>query len=387
MPTRAGSLPLKRPLQSPLFSGATGDLRRVTARYLARHRTDGFERARARAVGCSPGGPERRGGLQRATDTTGIAEYSGNPADTASATDSTSAAEQPAEGGRHLEARPAARTQTTARHRRGALVAPGNGRTAPATRGAAGRAWRRLPAPPRRPRSGAGVPWGALEPRAVRDPTGYPPCGAGCVLEALRGLPSEHGLAFLFADGLAEDAGDRDELFRRASEIAQCHGGLPAYPLDPDTGAQREKPLLAFACSNSGRGRSEVLVPPPPWAPRSPENPAYPTPPTRPGPHPDPTSHLSPDPSPGPPRSCAPIGVPSATDVLLSHAKVCGPALIRPSCGMACAHALRARGACAQVIASPRFERGQKGERGRRAGPVQVKAGCRPTSLCPRCPR
>ena len=54
--------------------------------------------------------------------------------------------EQPAEGGRHLEPRPAARTQTTARHRRGALVAPGNGRTAPATRGAAGRAWRRLPA-------------------------------------------------------------------------------------------------------------------------------------------------------------------------------------------------------------------------------------------------
>ena len=99
-----------------------------------------------------------------------------------------------------------------------------------------------------------------MEPRAARDPTGYPPCGAGCVLEALRGLPGEHGLAFLFADGLAEDAGDRDELFRRASEIAQCHGGLPAYPLDPDTGAQREKPLLAFACSNSGRGRSEVVV-------------------------------------------------------------------------------------------------------------------------------
>ena len=73
-------------------------------------------------------------------------------------------------------------------------------------------------------------------------------------------VPSEHGLAFFFADGLAEGAGDRDELFRRASEIAQCHGGLTAYPLDPDTGAQREKPLLAFSCSNSGRGRSEVLV-------------------------------------------------------------------------------------------------------------------------------
>ena len=73
-------------------------------------------------------------------------------------------------------------------------------------------------------------------------------------------VPSEHGLAFLIVDGLAEGSGDRDELFRRAGEVAQCHGGLPAYPLDPDTGARREKPLLAFACSNSGRGRSEVVV-------------------------------------------------------------------------------------------------------------------------------
>ena len=73
-------------------------------------------------------------------------------------------------------------------------------------------------------------------------------------------VPSEHGLAFLIVDGLAEGSGDRDELFRRASEIAQCHGGLPAYPLDTDTGARREKPLLAFACSNAGRGRSEVVV-------------------------------------------------------------------------------------------------------------------------------
>ena len=73
-------------------------------------------------------------------------------------------------------------------------------------------------------------------------------------------VPSEHGLAFLIVDGLAEGSGDRDELFRRANEIAQCHGGLPAYPLDTDTGARREKPLLAFACSNAGRGCSEVVV-------------------------------------------------------------------------------------------------------------------------------
>ena len=73
-------------------------------------------------------------------------------------------------------------------------------------------------------------------------------------------VPSEHGLAFFFADGLAEGSGDRDELFRRAGEVAQCHGGLTAYPFDPDTDAQREKPLLAFACSNSGRGRPEVVV-------------------------------------------------------------------------------------------------------------------------------
>ena len=73
-------------------------------------------------------------------------------------------------------------------------------------------------------------------------------------------VPSEHGLAFFLVDGLAEGSGDRDELFRRADEVAQCHGALPAYERDPVTGARREKPLLAFACSNSGRGCSEVVV-------------------------------------------------------------------------------------------------------------------------------
>ena len=73
-------------------------------------------------------------------------------------------------------------------------------------------------------------------------------------------VPSEHGLAFFVVEGLAEGSGDRDELFRRADEVAQCHGALPAYERDPVTGARREKPLLAFACSNSGRGRSEVVV-------------------------------------------------------------------------------------------------------------------------------
>ena len=126
-----------------------------------------------------------------------------------------------------------------------------------------------------------GYPGGLWSHEQPATRPGYPPCGAGCVLEALRGLPSEHGLVFLFADGLAEGSGDRDELFRRASQIAQCHGGLPAYPLDPDTGAQREKPLLAFACSNSGRGRSEVLVPHPPDGTRSPIL-AYPPPPAPP---------------------------------------------------------------------------------------------------------
>ena len=61
-------------------------------------------------------------------------------------------------------------------------------------------------------------------------------------------------------DGLAEGSGDRDQLFRRAGEVAQCHEGHRAYPIDPDTGARREKPLLAFACTNSGRGRSGVVV-------------------------------------------------------------------------------------------------------------------------------
>ena len=62
-------------------------------------------------------------------------------------------------------------------------------------------------------------------------------------------------------EGLAEGSGDRDELFRQAYLVAQCHGALPAYPsATPITGARREKPLLAFACSNSGRGRSEVVV-------------------------------------------------------------------------------------------------------------------------------
>lgn len=73
-------------------------------------------------------------------------------------------------------------------------------------------------------------------------------------------IPSEHGIAYLVVDGLADGSGSRDELFQRADEIAQCHGGLPAYRIDPDTGAQREKPLLSFACSNSGRGHSQVVV-------------------------------------------------------------------------------------------------------------------------------
>ena len=76
-------------------------------------------------------------------------------------------------------------------------------------------------------------------------------------------VPSEHNLAFLVVTGLeggTESRGARDQAWERARELASCYGGILAHPYIPDINTKRKWPLLAFACSNAGRGRSKVVV-------------------------------------------------------------------------------------------------------------------------------
>lgn len=65
-------------------------------------------------------------------------------------------------------------------------------------------------------------------------------------------VPSEHGLALLRVDGLVDGPADPDALFHASSRVAQHYGGLASRP--------RDRPELAFACSNTGRHAAKVAV-------------------------------------------------------------------------------------------------------------------------------
>ena len=72
-------------------------------------------------------------------------------------------------------------------------------------------------------------------------------------------VPSEHNLAFLVVTGLeggTESRDAQDRAWARARELASCYGGILAHPYIPDTNTKRKWPILVFACSNAGRGRS-----------------------------------------------------------------------------------------------------------------------------------
>ena len=76
-------------------------------------------------------------------------------------------------------------------------------------------------------------------------------------------VPSEHNLAFLVVTGLeggTESRDAQDRAWAQARELAKGYGGILAHPYIPDTNTKRKWPLLVFACSNAGRGLSEVVV-------------------------------------------------------------------------------------------------------------------------------
>lgn len=111
---------------------------------------------------------------------------------------------------------------------------------------------------PRRLRGAGGAHWLRLGRRPGLRGERYDGAAAaqlvseGASTWSLSLVPSEHGLALLRVDGLVDGPADPDALFEASNRVAQRYGGLAFRPAD--------RPVLAFACSNTGRHTADVAV-------------------------------------------------------------------------------------------------------------------------------